>query len=113
MSEEGNSNVPDASLKDYFLPAVVFFLAVNLIASSAITLKTYGDSKKAHDVNYYYSIFILILSILVVLWCLWKMYKVHGQIVAAAASNLEKLIMSAKAEGAANQAKTNVLTKKE
>lgn len=45
-------------------PLMFFIVFILGIAQSAITLKTYADTKKAQDVNYKFSIFTLVFSIL-------------------------------------------------
>jgi hypothetical protein len=51
---------------------IVFILG---IAQSAITLKTYADTKKAQDTNYKFSIFTLVFSILGLLISGFTMYR--------------------------------------
>ena len=46
------------------VPLMFFIVFILGIAQSAITLKTYADTKKAQDVNYKFSIFTLVFSIL-------------------------------------------------
>jgi hypothetical protein len=51
------------AFKDTLVPIMFFILFILGIAQSAITLKTYADTKKAQDSNYKFSIFTLIFSI--------------------------------------------------
>jgi len=46
------------------VPLMFFIVFVLGIAQSAITLKTYADTKKTQDTNYKFSIFTLVFSIL-------------------------------------------------
>lgn len=52
------------AFKDTLVPIMFFIVFILGIAQSAITLKTYADTKKAQDVNYKFSIFTLVFSIL-------------------------------------------------
>ena len=63
-----------------------FFVFILGIAQSAITLKTYADTKKAQDSNYNFSIFTLVFSIVGLLVSGFMAFKAtKGQSAAAPA----------------------------
>jgi heme/copper-type cytochrome/quinol oxidase subunit 2 len=57
------------------VPVLFFLVFILAIAQSAITLKTYADTKKEQDSNYKFSIFFLIFSILGLLVSGFMVYK--------------------------------------
>jgi hypothetical protein len=57
------------------VPVLFFIVFILGIAQSAITLKTYADTKKAQDANYKFSIFTLVFSILGLLMSGFMIYK--------------------------------------
>lgn len=61
--------------KDALIPIVFFVICIFGIAQSSITVKTYMDTKKAQDSNYYFSAVILTLSILGLLASGYMSYK--------------------------------------
>ena len=50
--------------KDLVFAIVVFVMAVILISQSAIVVYTYRKDDKAKDSNYWWSVFVLVLSII-------------------------------------------------
>ena len=59
----------------YILPMVFLCLAVLLVAQASITIKNYSSTGKAKDTNYYWSIFVLVISIIGLLASFYMMYK--------------------------------------
>lgn len=57
------------------VPLMFFIVFILGIAQSAITLKTYADTKKAQDTSYKFSIFTLVFSILGLLVSGFMIYK--------------------------------------
>lgn len=58
------------------LVSLLFFIvSIFAIAQSAITLKTYADTKKPQDTNYKFSIFMLVASVLGLLISGFMIYK--------------------------------------
>lgn len=50
--------------KDLVFAIVIFIMAVILISQSAIVVQTYRKEGKAKDSNYWWSVFVLVVSIL-------------------------------------------------
>jgi surface polysaccharide O-acyltransferase-like enzyme len=50
--------------KDAMIALVFFILSVILISQAAITIQTYRSSKKTPDTNYWWSVFVLVISII-------------------------------------------------
>jgi hypothetical protein len=70
------------------VPMMFFIVFILGIAQSAITLKTYADTKKAQDSNYKFSIFTLVFSILGLLVSGFMAYRaVKGTAVSVPAAN--------------------------
>lgn len=59
----------------YVLPAVFLCLAILLVAQTSITIKSYSSTGKAKDTNYYWSVFVLVISIIGLLASFFMMYK--------------------------------------
>jgi hypothetical protein len=62
-------------LEDYILPMVFLCLAILLVAQTSITIKSYSSTGKAKDTNYYWSIFVLVISIIGLLASFFLIYK--------------------------------------
>jgi hypothetical protein len=62
-------------LGDYILPVVFLCLAILLVAQTSITIKNYSSTGKAKDTNYYWSVFVLVISIIGLLASFFLMYK--------------------------------------
>jgi hypothetical protein len=50
-------------------------LAILLVAQTSITIKNYSSTGKAKDTNYYWSVFVLVISIIGLLASFFLMYK--------------------------------------
>jgi hypothetical protein len=59
----------------YILPAVFLCLAILLVAQTSITIKSYSSTGKAKDTNYYWSVFVLVISIIGLLASFLLIYK--------------------------------------
>ena len=59
----------------YVLPVVFLCLAILLVAQTSITIKSYSSTGKAKDTNYYWSIFVLVISIIGLLASFFLIYK--------------------------------------
>lgn len=59
----------------YVLPVVFMCLAILLVAQTSITIKNYSSTGKAKDTNYYWSVFVLVISIIGLLASFFMMYK--------------------------------------
>ena len=59
----------------YILPAVFLCLAILLVAQTSITIKSYSSTGKAKDTNYYWSVFVLVISIIGLLASFYMIYK--------------------------------------
>jgi len=74
-----SNNMPGLADAPFFTIFLFFFLSVLLLAQSAITLYTYNKNKKAKDLNYRWSIFVLLVSIIALFISGFAMVK-HRQI---------------------------------
>ena len=59
----------------YILPTVFLGLAILLVAQASITIQSYNSSGKAKDTNYYWSLFVLFLSIIGLFASFYMLYK--------------------------------------
>ena len=59
----------------YILPMVFLCLAILLVAQTSITIRSYASTGKAKDTNYYWSVFVLVISIIGLLASFFLMYK--------------------------------------
>jgi hypothetical protein len=62
-------------LEDYILPMVFLCLAILLVAQTSITIKSYSSTGKDKDTNYYWSVFVLVISIIGLLASFFLIYK--------------------------------------
>ena len=65
---------------------LVLFVAVVLVAQSAITINNYNNTQQAKDLNYYWTIFVLIMSIIVTIAGLFGVFMNRGSAQAAVTS---------------------------
>ena len=63
------------ALGDYILPMVFLCLAILLVAQTSITIQNYSSTKKAKDLNYYWSVLVLIVSIIGLFASFYLIYK--------------------------------------
>ena len=63
------------ALGDYILPMVFLCLAILLVAQTSITIQNYSSTKKAKDLNYYWSVLVLIVSIIGLFASFFLIYK--------------------------------------
>jgi len=86
---------------------MMFFIVFILgIAQSAITLKTYADTKKAQDSNYKFSIFTLVFSILGLLVSGFMAFRaMKGSAPPAPTANAVNAKLATKLENLAEQIK--------
>jgi hypothetical protein len=63
------------ALGDYILPMVFLCLAILLVAQTSITIQNYSSTKKAKDLNYYWSVFVLVISIIGLFASFYLIYK--------------------------------------
>jgi uncharacterized membrane protein YhaH (DUF805 family) len=68
------------------IPIIFFLMAISLVAQASITIKTYRDTKKAHDMNYTWSSIVLALAIVGLLISMYLIYRASSQAKAAAAA---------------------------
>lgn len=68
------------------VPIIFFLMAISLVAQASITIKTYKDTKKAHDLNYTWSSIVLALAIVGLLISMYMIYKESSQAKAVAAA---------------------------
>ena len=59
----------------YILPMVFMCLAILLVAQTSITIRSYASTGKAKDTNYYWSVFVLVISIIGLLASFYMIYK--------------------------------------
>ena len=59
----------------YILPMVFLCLAILLVAQTSITIRSYASTGKAKDTNYYWSVFVLVISIIGLLASFYMIYK--------------------------------------
>lgn len=59
----------------YVLPVVFLCLAILLVAQTSITIKSYSSTGKTKDTNYYWSVFVLVISIIGLLASFFLIYK--------------------------------------
>lgn len=59
----------------YILPIVFMCLAILLVAQTSITIRSYSSTGKAKDTNYYWTIFVLMISIIGLLASFFLLYK--------------------------------------
>jgi hypothetical protein len=57
---------------------LALFIAVILIAQSSITIYNYNKNKQAHDTNYYWSCFVLVLGIVAAIGAMIGMFMYRG-----------------------------------
>ena len=65
---------------------LVLFVAVVLVAQSAITINNYNTTQQAKDLNYYWTIFVLIMSIIVTIAGMFGVFMNRGSAQAAVSS---------------------------
>jgi len=63
------------ALGDYILPMVFLCLAILLVAQTSITIRSYASTGKAKDTNYYWSVFVLVISIIGLFASFYLIYK--------------------------------------
>ena len=63
------------ALGAYILPMVFLCLAILLVAQTSITIQNYSSTKKAKDLNYYWSVLVLIVSIIGLFASFYLIYK--------------------------------------
>ena len=63
------------ALGDYILPMVFLCLAILLVAQTSITIQNYSSTGKAKDLNYYWSVLVLIVSIIGLFASFYLIYK--------------------------------------
>ena len=63
------------ALGDYILPMVFLCLAILLVAQTSITIRSYAWTGKAKDTNYYWSVFVLVISIIGLFASFYLIYK--------------------------------------
>ena len=66
---------------------LVLFVAVVLVAQSAITINNYNKTQQAKDLNYYWTIFVLIMSIIVTIAGMFGVFMNRGSAQAAVTSS--------------------------
>jgi hypothetical protein len=87
----------------FTLSLLALFVAVILIAQTAITINNYNKTSQSKDLNYYWSCFVLGLAIIAALGAMAGMFMNRGSAVAAVST-------ATGATSAANlQAKANAL----
>jgi len=79
------------SLGAYVLPAVFLCLAILLVAQTSITIRSYASTGKAKDTNYYWSVFVLVISIIGLLASFFLMYKASTGVSIVGGANGELL----------------------
>jgi uncharacterized membrane protein AbrB (regulator of aidB expression) len=67
---------------------LVLFVAVILIAQSGITINNYNKTNQAKDLNYYWTIFVMVVSVIVAIAGMAGMFMNRGSAQSAAASAL-------------------------
>lgn len=82
--------------KDAIVAMVFFIMAVILVSQSAISVKTYNDTKKAKDANYWWSVFVLVVSIIGLFVAGYMGFKSQG---GSAKANAPKMNAAAAAAG--------------
>lgn len=65
---------------------LVLFVAVVLIAQSAITMNNYNKTQQAKDLNYYWTIFVLVMSSIVAIASMFGLFLNRGSAQAAVTS---------------------------
>ena len=65
---------------------LVLFVAVVLVAQSAITINNYNKTQQAKDLNYYWTIFVLVMSIVVTIAAMFGVFMNRGSAQAAVSS---------------------------
>ena len=68
------------------VPIIFFLMAISLVAQASITIKTYRDTKKAHDLNYTWSSIVLALAIVGLLISMYMIYRESAQARAGGAA---------------------------